>query len=74
MKSDKFIQALEDKCRLQDEINAKNEKIAHLEAEIASLKAPKKHERRVSFSDLDSTVDENDRIFFKSTGIDSKSL
>lgn len=73
MKTDKFIQVLNDKCKLEEEINVKNEKIAQLEAEIASLKAAKRHERRVSFSDLDSTFDENDRITFKSTGIDVKS-
>jgi hypothetical protein len=42
---------------LEKELSSKNQKIAELKAQIESMKA-KKHERRVSFSDLDSLFEE----------------
>jgi uncharacterized protein YlxW (UPF0749 family) len=58
MRSDKLIQVLEDKSRLQEELKEKNAKIAELEELIKSMKG-KKHERRVSFSDIESLGEES---------------
>ena len=65
MGDDRLIKALEDKCKLQEEILEKNVKIAELEAKIFDLqtalnpkpKSARKIKRRVSFSDLDLLPD-----------------
>ena len=74
MDSNKFLKALEDKCRLQEQVNAQNEIIAQLQSQISILTASRKLKRRVSFSDLESALDEDDRLQFRSTIINAKSL